>query len=51
MAKYRVVIEAPGLQEIFEYEADSAQEAEEIGRDMFFDICNYGVSAIEGDDQ
>lgn len=48
MARYKVVIEAPGLQETYEFEAETPQEAEETGRDMFFDVCNYGVSPVEG---
>lgn len=47
MTKYRVVIEAPGLHEEVEFEADSPEEAEEIGKQEFFEVCNYGVSAVE----
>lgn len=47
MAKYRVVVEAPALQEVHEFEANSLEEAEEMGRDIFFDICNYGVSEVK----
>lgn len=50
MATYRVVIEDPSLQEVHEFEADSPEEAEELGRDIFFDICNYGVSAVSGEE-
>ena len=50
MKRYRVVIEAPGIQETHYFEADSLEEAEETGREIFFDICNYGVSEASGDD-
>ncbi|QHJ79736.1 MAG: hypothetical protein [Caudoviricetes sp.] len=50
MAMYKVVIEAPGLQEEFEFEADTPEDAEETGRDMFFDVCNYGVHKISEDE-
>ncbi len=50
MAKYRVVVESPGMQEVHEFEADDAKEAEEMGRDIFLDICNYGVSEVGDDD-
>lgn len=46
MARYRVVVEAPGFQETHYFEADTQEEAEEMGRDIFFDICNYGVSEV-----
>ncbi|CAI1205975.1 Uncharacterised protein [Serratia entomophila] len=50
MANYKVVVEAPGIQEVHYFEADTPAEAEELGRDIFFDICNYGISeADEGD--
>lgn len=47
MAKYIVTVEAPGLQEVHEFEADTPEEAEEIGREIFFEVCNFGVSAVE----
>lgn len=47
MSKYKVVIEAPGLVETVEFEADNDEEAEEIGRVEFFEVCNYGVSQVE----
>ncbi|EKA7569540.1 hypothetical protein [Enterobacter cloacae complex sp. 2024EL-00243] len=50
MPKYRVVVEAPGLQEVHEFEADNPEEAEEVGREIFFDICNFGISAVDEDD-
>lgn len=50
MATYIVVIEAPGLLEEFTFEADSQEEANEIGRDMFFDVCNYGVHQLSPDE-
>lgn len=50
MPKYRVVVESPGLQESYDFEADNLAEAEELGRDIFFDICNYGVTAVTEDD-
>lgn len=50
MKRYRVVIEAPGIQETHYFEADSLEEAEETGREIFFDICNYGVSEASEDD-
>jgi len=51
MAMYKVFIEAPGLRcESREFEADTPEEAEETGRDMFFDVCNYGVHKIPEDE-
>ncbi|MDW5502446.1 hypothetical protein R6Y99_21855 [Pseudomonas lundensis] len=50
MARYKVVVEAPGFQKTHYFEADTLEEAEETGRDIFFNTCDYGVSeAAEGD--
>ncbi|HBV5156016.1 hypothetical protein JNA99_07455 [Klebsiella oxytoca] len=49
MATYKVVVEAPGFQETHEFDAESLKEAEEMGKDIFFDICNYGVSPVDED--
>ena len=44
MAKYQVTIEGFGKDKTVEFDADTPEEAEEIGRDIFFEECNYGVS-------
>lgn len=49
MRKYKVVIEGFGSVKEFEFEAENAKEAEEIGKDFFFEECNYGVSEVQGE--
>ncbi|OCJ44114.1 hypothetical protein [Serratia sp. 14-2641] len=49
MSKYRVVIEAPGLCETHEFDAESDRDAAMIARDIFNNTCNYGVSRVDGD--
>ncbi len=50
MKMYQVCIEAPGLNETETFEAATPEEAEEIGKQIFFDTCNYGISEVETDD-
>ena len=49
MARYRVDIEAPGFLETHYFEAETPADAEAIGKDIFFTVCNYGVSEAEAD--
>ncbi|WP_306587697.1 hypothetical protein [Hafnia paralvei] len=46
-AKYRVIIEGFSNSRIVDFEACSQEEAEEIGRDIFHEECNYGVERLE----
>lgn len=47
MKIYRVTIEAFGRYKTVDFEAATPEDAEEIGKDIFFEECNYGVSEIE----
>ena len=46
-AKYRVIIEGFSNSRSVDFEACSQEEAEEIGRDIFHEECNYGVERLE----
>lgn len=46
-AKYRVIIEGFSNSRTVDFEACSQEEAEEIGRDIFHEECNYGVERLE----
>ena len=43
MAKYIVTIEGFNDCKVVEFEADTPEDAEEIGRDIFYEECNYGA--------
>lgn len=47
MKKYRVVVEAPGLQEEEVFEAENIKEAEEYAQDFFTSICNYSLLEVD----
>lgn len=49
MAKYIVTIEGFNHSKEVEFEADSLEDAEEIGKDFFHEECNYGVSLVDED--
>ncbi|CAM6433005.1 Phage protein [Citrobacter sedlakii] len=49
MAKYIVTIEGFSDCKVVEFEADTQEEAEEIGRDIFHEECNFGVSLASED--
>lgn len=51
MKKYRVTIESPGYSSTHVFEADTAEQAEGIGRDIFHEECNYGVSEADENDE
>lgn len=44
MTVFTVCVEYPGGQRVEDVEAESYEEAEEIAKDIFFNICNYGIS-------
>jgi len=46
MAKYKVVVEAPGVCEEQEFEADNDEDAEGYAESFFLNICNYGCSKV-----
>ncbi|WP_257008006.1 hypothetical protein [Hafnia paralvei] len=46
-AKYRIIIEGFSNSRSVDFEACSQEEAEEIGRDIFHEECNYGVERLE----
>lgn len=47
MPKYKVVVEAPGICEEQEFEADSDEDAEGYAESFFLNICNYGFHRID----
>lgn len=44
--RYNVCIEWPDGSKDVEFEAENDAEADEIGRDIFHEHCNYGVSTL-----
>ena len=51
MKKYRVIVESPGYTSTHVFEAATPEDAEEIGRDIFHEECNYGVSEADENDE
>ena len=49
MAKCIVTIEGFNDCKVVEFEADTPEDAEKIGRDIFYEECNYGVSPATED--
>lgn len=49
MAKYIVTIEGFNDCKVVEFEAETPEDAEEIGRDIFHEECNFGVSLASED--
>lgn len=47
MPTYMVTIEYPGGTRSEEIEAETLTQAEDLGSDLFFSLCNYGVSEVE----
>jgi hypothetical protein len=46
LMRYKVTIEYPGGDDLEYVEATSMEEAEDMGKDAFFNVCNYGVHEI-----
>lgn len=51
MKRYRVTIEGFNHCKSVDFEAATPEDAEEIGKDIFHEECNYGVSEIEADQE
>lgn len=49
MPMYRVVIEGFGEKKEHQFFAQNEKEAEEVGKDIFFEECNYGVSEVKNE--
>lgn len=47
MTKYRLDIEGPGFHKTEFFEAETPTDAAMIGKDIFFTVCNYGVSEVD----
>lgn len=44
--KFLITIEYPGGEKQVEFEAENLEDADEIGKQEFFGVCNYGISEV-----